>query len=74
MEIVIGCLLSFLCGVVCTLAVQVVDVKKGSVRGGPSGTPVPTDDMKGSRREEQLREQWESFLNYNGKEQMGGDE
>ena len=65
MEIVIGCLLSFLCGVVCTLAVQVVDVKRTKRQ---ERAPALRDGEGGSRHDEKLREQWESFLNYNGEE------
>ncbi len=72
MEIVVGCLLSFLCGVVCTLTIQVVDVKRTKTADSSSDKGSHGEEV--SKRDERLREQWESFLNYNGEEKMGGDE
>ncbi len=71
MESVIGCVLCFLCGMVCTLAVQVLDVKNKNVSTKGSNE-IPKEEI--ARRDERLREQWENFLNYNGHEQTGGDE
>ncbi len=70
MEIVVGCLLSFLCGVVCTLTIQVVDVKRTKRQ---EQAPALQGESS-SRHDEKLREQWESFLNYNGAEQTGGED
>ena len=70
MEILIGCILSFLCGVAVTLTAQVL--------GTNDKKPMPPQreterKPEYNRHDERIREQWENFLNYNGKEQNGGD-
>ncbi len=68
MEIVIGCLLSFLCGMACTLTAQSLHVE--GKRTYTTTKSADTQDVN-SRHDEKIREQWESFLNYNGDEKGG---
>ena len=70
MEMGIACILSFLCGMACTLTAQVLGVSNADKT---AKVQKEVEKPKLNHREEKLREQWDNFLSYNGNEQNGGD-
>ncbi len=66
MELVAACLASFALG---SWTVILAQRSANSVRCGEERRSLSGDGESASRREETLRTQWESFLNYNGGEQ-----